>query len=220
MKFLRIFLIMNTIGFLLSMASVRLRISYFNELGLKISYLCFSYTIFPQKGKKRQKAAKDKKQKVQKKTKQKKENIFTSVYHEKGLNGLLRLLKALSDMAGSFLKKLFQHIRANKLSLHVAVAADDAAQTALLYGKVCAIVYPSFSMLTQTIKCKKFEVAVVPNFKSEKSEIQGSADIKIRVAILLAAVIQALLRYMKTIKPATISDKTKEQKGGAVKNEQ
>ena len=57
-------------------------------------------------------------------------------------------------------------------------------------------------------------------FRSEKSEIQGSADIKIRVAILLAAVIQALLRYMKTIKPATISDKTKEQKGGAVKNEQ
>jgi Ca2+/Na+ antiporter len=209
MKFFRIFLIMNAIGFLLSMASVRLRISYFNELGLKISYLCFSYTIFPQKEKKRQKAAKDKKQKE---AKQKKENIFTSVYHEKGLNGLLHLLKALSNMAGSFFKKIFQHIRASKLSLHVAVADEDAAQTALLYGKVCAIVYPSFSMLTQTIKCKKFEVAVVPNFKSKKSEIQGSADIKIRVAILLAAVIQALLRYMKTIKPATISDKTKEQK--------
>ena len=208
MKFLRIFLLMNLIGFLLSMASVRFRISYTNELKLKISYLFFSYTVFPKK----KKPPKAEKAKTKQPEEKKKENLFLKVYHEKGLKGLLHLLKALADMAGHALKTLFQHIRVKLLSLHVAVAEEDAAKTALTFGEVCGVVYPTFSVLTETMKCSKFEVAVEPDFQAKKTKIQGKADLKIRVAILLMTAIQALIRYMKTIKSAKISDKTKSKK--------
>ena len=62
MTFLKVFLVLTLLGFLLTMASVRLRISYYKELGLKISYLCFTFTIFPQKKKppkKKEQAKKD-----------------------------------------------------------------------------------------------------------------------------------------------------------------
>lgn len=217
MTFLKLFLIFNLIGFLLTMASVRFRISYYEELGLKISYLCFSYTVFPQKEKKRKKKAKAVKQK---KAKGKKENILKTVYHEKGLQGLLHLLQSLAQIAGGALKSLFRHMRAKKLSLHVSISEEDAAETALAYGKVCAVVYPAFSALTGAMQCKKFEVAVIPDFQSDKTKIQGEADIKVRVAILLTTAIQVLIKYMKTAKSATIDDENKKRKGGAANEQQ
>ena len=59
MTFLKVFLIMNAVFFLLSMASVRLRFSYYDTLHMKISYLFFSYTLLPQKEKKKAKKIRD-----------------------------------------------------------------------------------------------------------------------------------------------------------------
>lgn len=220
MTFLKVFLVLTLLGFLLTMASVRLRISYYKELGLKISYLCFTFTIFPQKKKPPKKKEQAKKAKKQEEEKPKKENIFQTVYREKGLEGLLHLLRSLVEIAGGTLKRLFTHLRAKKLSLHVSVANEDAAETALMYGKVCAVVYPSFSVLTGTMKCKKFEVAVVPDFQSGKTQIQGEADVTIRVAVLLITAAQALIRYMKTVKSAKLDDEQTKRKGGAVNEQQ
>ncbi|MCH3972083.1 MAG: DUF2953 domain-containing protein [Oscillospiraceae bacterium] len=219
MTFLKIFLSLNILFFFLSMASVRLRFSYYNKLGLKISYLCFSYTAFPRKEKK--KARKKPPEKTaEKKEKEKKENVFQRVYREEGLSGLLHLLKALADMAGGALKKLFQHIRAKRLSLHVSVAEGDAATTAIHYGYVCSAVYPAFSVITQAMKCSSFEVAVVPDFHGKETKIQGAADVKIRVLFLLTIALQALIRYMKLIKTAKIDNETNNKKGGAVNEQQ
>ena len=173
MTFLKIFLILTAINTILTMSSVRLRFSYCQELGLKISYLFFSYTVFPKKQKAKEKAAKAKKKKRADKEAKKKENLLQTVYHEKGLGGLLHLLQTLAQAAGGALQTLFRHIRAKKLSLHLAVAAEDAAQTAVLYGKVCAVVYPAVSVLASSMKCRHYEVAVVPNFQTEETAVQA-----------------------------------------------
>ncbi|MGI6283863.1 hypothetical protein, partial [Caproicibacterium lactatifermentans] len=86
MTFLKVFLIMNAVFFLLSMASVRLRFSYYDTLHMKISYLFFSYMLLPQKEKKKAKK-KQPSPKKEEKPKQKKENIFHKAYRERGLSG-------------------------------------------------------------------------------------------------------------------------------------
>ncbi|WP_404352815.1 DUF2953 domain-containing protein [Caproicibacterium sp. XB2] len=216
MTFLKVFLIMNAVFFLLSMASVRLRFSYYDTLHMKISYLFFSYMLLPQKEKKKAKK-KQPSPKKEEKPKQKKENIFHKAYRERGLSGLLHLLKGLADMASGALKTLFRHIRAKQLSLHISVAERDAATTAVKYGYVCAAVYPAFSVLTQAMRCRAFEVAVVPSFHGIQTKIQGTADVKIRVVFLITALIRALMAYMKLMKSAKINSDTQNQnrKGGA-----
>ncbi|WOC31052.1 MULTISPECIES: DUF2953 domain-containing protein [Caproicibacterium] len=215
MTFWKIFLLINAVGFLLTMASVRFRLSYEQELGLKISYLCFSYTVFPKK-------EKTKKQKLQRQVQNKKprENMLKTVYQEKGLRGLLHLLRFLTEIAAGALQNVFRHMRVKTLSLHVAVAQADAAETAVVYGNVCAVIYPTFSALTGKMQCKRFEVAVVPDFQAAQTKIQGYADVKVRVSILLITAVQALFKYMKTAKSATINEENKKGKGGVANERQ
>ena len=206
--------IVLVVAFLL-LCSVRIRATYREFFSLKLSYLFFSYTVFPQKKKK---TARKRKTRRKKQTQKKpEENIFKRAYREKGLVGFLRLLQGLAKAASTALRKILPHVRVRRLSVNVVVATADAADTAITYGLTCSVVYPAVAVLVASTRCRRYDVAVTADFDAEESRIDAAADIKVRVLFVIVAALYALFQYMKARKSATINTEvqTNERKGGA-----
>ncbi len=68
-----------------------------------------------------------------------------SLIKKYGIEWLLNLIKKVAELAVSALQDFFSHISVKKLSLSISVAGDDAADTAIKYGKYCAVVFLSGS---------------------------------------------------------------------------
>lgn len=56
------------------------------------------------------------------------------------------------------------------MSLSISVAGDDAADTAIKYGKYCAVVYPAVGTIVRVVKCKGYGVDINPNFSEKQKQ--------------------------------------------------
>lgn len=131
------------------------------------------------------KPKKEKKKKVKKqtpKTEQPKKATEKkpSLIKKYGIEWLLNLIKKVSELAVSALQDFFSHILIKKFSLSISVAGDDAADTAIKYGKYCAVVYPAVGTIVRVVKSKDYGVDINPNF-SEKAETEINFDFAARI---------------------------------------
>ena len=131
------------------------------------------------------KPKKEKKKKVKKqtpKTEQPKKATEKkpSLIKKYGIEWLLNLIKRVAELAVSALQDFFSHILIKKFSLSISVAGDDAADTAIKYGKYCAVVYPAVGTIVRVVKCKGYGIDINPNF-SEKAETEINFDFAARI---------------------------------------
>lgn len=132
----------------------------------------------PQKGKKKKVKKQTHKTEQPKKATEKKPSLIKKY----GIEWLLNLIKRVAELAVSALQDFFSHILVKKLSLSISVAGDDAADTAIKYGKYCAVVYPAVGTIVRAVKCKGYGVDINPNF-SEKAETEINFDFVARVFV-------------------------------------
>lgn len=151
------------------------------------------------------KPKKEKKKKVKKqtpKTEQPKKATEKkpSLIKKYGIEWLLNLIKKVAELAVSALQDFFSHILIKKLSLSISVAGDDAADTAIKYGKYCAVVYPAVGTIVRVVKCKGYGVDINPNF-SEKAETEINFDFVARVFVLrlVALVVKHGIKGLKLL---------------------
>lgn len=151
------------------------------------------------------KPKKEKKKKVKKqtpKTEQPKKATEKkpSLIKKYGIEWLLNLIKRVAELAVSALQDFFTHILVKKLSLSISVAGDDAADTAIKYGKYCAVVYPAVGTIVRVVKCKGYGVDINPNF-SEKAETEINFDFVARVFVfrLVALAVKHGIKGLKLL---------------------
>ncbi len=151
------------------------------------------------------KPKKEKKKKVKKqtpKTEQSKKPTEKkpSLIKKYGIEWLLNLIKKVAELAVSALQDFFSHILVKKLSLSISVAGDDAADTAIKYGKYCAVVYPAVGTIVRVVKCKGYGVDINPNF-SEKAETEINFDFVARVFVfrLVALAVKHGIKGLKLL---------------------
>lgn len=151
------------------------------------------------------KPKKEKKKKVKKqtpKTEQPKKATEKkpSLIKKYGIEWLLNLMKKVAELAVSALQDFFSHILVKKLSLSISVAGDDAADTAIKYGKYCAVVYPAVGTIVRAVKCKGYGVDINPNF-SEKAETEINFDFVARVFVfrLVALAVKHGIKGLKLL---------------------
>ena len=85
----------------------------------------------------------------------------------------------------------------------------DAADTALLYGRISAATYPIVSFLAAKDVLKKANVNIQSDFLSEKSEFRGEAVASVRLITLIYAAIKAGVYLMTR---DSLPENTKKQK--------
>lgn len=151
------------------------------------------------------KPKKEKKKKVKKqtpKTEQSKKPTEKkpSLIKKYGIEWLLNLIKKVAELAVSALQDFFSHILVKKFSLSISVAGDDAADTAIKYGKYCAVVYPAVGTIVRVVKCKGYGVDINPNF-SEKAETEINFDFVARVFVfrLVALAVKHGIKGLKLL---------------------
>ena len=172
-------------------AKIKVRIGYIEEeFILSFKLLFFVFTVSPEnKKKKKKKAKKKEKEKKERPAKKEKDNFFRSHTSDFGVFDYIELI-------GIVIEKFVAKIYFDKLEAEIRVAGDDAAQTALNFGRLNAAIYPIAGLINGHKRIKKLHIGITPDFTTTKSVYNAEAIAYIRIFDVLAAVI-AIIKYLR-----------------------
>ena len=173
-------------------------LTFAKELRFKIKY--FGIIIFDSEKNVKLKKAKRAKSVVKEKSEgkeDKKENFLKKTYKQKGLLGTITYFSKILML---LLKKLWWVVKKFKFRrfyLNLSVATNDAASTAINYGKICSAVYPIISFLETNADFKAKEINISADFDKSDSEFKISTSVTTRLFFWLVAAISALFEFLK-----------------------
>lgn len=206
--------------FFVILFSIRLTviIDYDDETVVTLKYLFIKIpladTSKPPKEKKPKNKKKDKNDDTSPKDKAKTEKakkgngLLKQLYIDQGYDGIVKMLKAVGNSLNGFFGKLYKTLTIDEFYLTMITAGNDAADTALKHGKLCAWVYPVLGKLVSTCKVKKYDFDISPDFLATKSK--ASAYVRLHVIpihITNAAVVLAVQLLFKVLFKVLFSKK-------------
>lgn len=237
-----LYIILAVIALIVILFSIKVSVTavYDETFTLDIKWLFIKLRIYPEDEEKKakkeaKKAEKEQKKKNSKKEKPKKEkteesaspksNIFKDFYNNQGFAATVNLIRTAAAQLGGFLKGVYRAFVIENLTVLLRVSAgDDAAQTAIKYGKVCSAVYPAMGFICSNMKVKQYDVNVVPDFISAENTATFKLSLSVRPIKLTNAVIVLAFRLifkvlLKLLKGSKKNDKsiTNTMKGGTAK---
>ncbi|MBR4050970.1 MAG: DUF2953 domain-containing protein [Clostridia bacterium] len=214
--------ILGIIAFFVLIFSIRFTVymTYDEEFKLDISWLFIKLHILPKK-EKPEKEKKPKKEKEPKeenkeqqpeeeKPKEKKDNIIVSFYKNQGFSGVLQLLKDTVNAINGMFGTIFRHFVFRELKVYMTVGASDAAETAQLYGKTCAAVFPAMGLITSTCKVKEYDCAVRPNFMAAEKTAIFRVVLSFRPIFATTAVVVLAFKLLFKVVFKLLKNKPKE----------
>lgn len=114
---------------------------------------------------------------------------------------LISILSIITSFVKSFLRLFAGSVRIRSSRLHIVVAAEDAADTAIAYGALTQAVNLLFPMLDGIKTFKHLprgkELSVRADFLSDTPKIDADVELYIRVGSALKAVCLAAIRAFK-----------------------
>ena len=193
--------------FLIGCIPVGADVSYLGGvLTVKAKIGLLRLTLLPKKPKKPQKQKKPKKSKEKPKPEKPKEKKKPQPLSG-GISGVMELLQFACDTLGDLRRKL----RMERLELHVRFGAgDDAAKTAIRYGRAWALIGTMLPMLERIFVIKERDIGAELDYnKEEKMTLDARLCITITIGRALALALRAGIRFLKIYKQMN--------KGGAEK---
>lgn len=179
------------IGIIL-MINVRFYATYEDTLRVIAKFLFWEFILLPESEKEEKKKKKRKnRKKAKKKDENEKKEYVKKVSKTKGIEGLASILIELVKLICSAIKGLAEHAVVKKFEFLVKVAGEDAADTALKYGKYCGVIYSAVSLICGTAKCDDYTLKVAPDF-SDNAKTQIDLDVRFNIRVFY--IIKYLLR--------------------------
>ena len=171
--------------FLILLIKIEVLMQYSQEITLVLKILFFKIVLLspdkPKEEKKKKEPEKEKPKEEKPKEKKpeekkKKQSYLSKLKEKKGLSGLVSLFVSVAKIAVGALKGIFSHIVLKKFDVGIALSGDDAASTAVTYGKLCSVIYPAINVITSVMVCKDYHVTIEPVFDIDK-DTEVFADI-------------------------------------------
>lgn len=194
-------LLLTTVLFL----PLKVFVSFKEEFSVIIKFVGIKVFEVPEKATKKKTSVKNKSEKTEKEQKPKSQllentkQIFVSLKEKYGFAGAVnKIFKFIGELL-SHIKPYLRHIKIKKIKLNLKVASNDAASTAIDYGKVCSAVYPVLAYL-DTFKAVYFkEINLSSDFTSQKSEFDFSLQANIPIIYLFLVALKVVVDYKKFI---------------------
>ncbi len=229
-----LWIILGIIAFFIVLFSIRVTVymTYDEDFKLDISWLFIKLHILPKKEKpekeKPEKPVEEKKQEEPKPEEEKKDNIIVNFYNNQGFSGVIQLLRDTVSAINGMFGSIFKHLIFRELKLYMTVGTGDAAQTAILYGKTCSVVFPAMGLITSTCKVKEYDCGVQPNFMAPDKTAVFRAVISMRPIFITNAVIvlgikllfKVVFKLLKNSKPAPVEQNAEQAQTNTVNNSQ
>ncbi len=111
----------------------------------------------------------------------------------------LYLVKRLVELVKAVTREFCRCARLKVCHIHIAVATDDAAETARLYGTVSGIVWGLLEFLSHNMSVKRCDkkIVIVPDFTSTEPQLDMKLVLKIKPIHALGAVMHLLPLFTK-----------------------
>ena len=142
--------------------------------------------------------------KKQKKIKAKKKNDVSAEQDEKKkltAEDIFSTIELVTELAGTFFKKLSKHLKLDRLVVIIDVGSDDPMKTALLYGGVSQAVAYLVEFLDNTVtlapKYPERDVRVNADFLSESFKMEIKLSASLRVWHVLDVLLSVAYGYVK-----------------------
>lgn len=167
--------------------SITFRVLYTDNFRITVGIGKLKYTLLP---------APEKEKKV--KEKSEKGDIKETVLL------VLDIVKSVLPPVFDLLKK----VRITSLCVDITVGGDDAAQTAINYGRINAIFHSSLSALRNLVKVKAKRIKIDCDFLKPETEQRIFFKMKIRIFFIIIAALRMGYRFLgNTLKRKKNKDK-------------
>ena len=226
-----LYIIIGVIAFFIALLSVKfvVTVHYEDDIAVSVSWLFLKFNILP-KSDKEEKPKKEKKKKddevkpkdeneIIKEPKKKKDNMFVRFYRNRGVSGVVQLLKDAANALGGMFKRIGRAFLFEELFISLKIGASDSAETAIKYGKVCSAAFPAMGLIVSTMRVKKYSIEINPDFIYGKNEARLHTKISVRPIVLINAVIilafellfKVVIKLLKhsKVKKTTVEKQTK-----------
>ncbi len=216
-------IILGIIAFFIVLLSIKVVVTvhYEDDVELSVGWLFLKFKILPSE-KKEKKPEKEKKPKEEKPKeeseiikepkKKKQDNMFVRFYRNRGVEGVVQLIKDAAKAVGGMFKRIGRAFLFEELFISLTVGKGDSAQTAIKYGETCSAVFPAMGLIVSTMRVKKYSLEINPDFIYGNSNAKLHTKISVRPIKLINAVIVVafellfkvvikLLKHSKAQKP-------------------
>ena len=169
---------------------VKVRIIYNETLKVTVGVLFFNFKLIPAKEKKEKKPKKGKEITLEKVVEEKKEEVKPNI---------LELISLIKNIITKITEQFNKHLNVSIKELHIKVATDDAAKTALLYGAVSQSVVYLLEIIQKNVKkVKKGRILVVSDFTGTDFDARINITFKLRVWQILSLALKTAFTYIKS----------------------
>jgi len=196
-----LYIILGIIAFFVLLLSVKLAVTvhYEDDVSVSVKWLFLKFNILPKKEDKKPKKEKEKKKKEEKPKKEsevipepkkkKQDNMFVRFYRNKGVDGVVQLLKDAAKALGGMFKRIGRAFLFEELFVSLTVGAGDSAETAVKYGKTCSAVFPAMGFIVGNMRVEKYSIDVIPDFINGSNVAKLHTTVSLRPIKLINAVI-------------------------------
>lgn len=172
---------------------VRVSLKFKEEFSVKVYFL--GIKIYEPKEKEEKPKQKGKTQNNA--IKEKPKTLLLKLKEKHGFSGAVREIFGFLKDVFTHIKAFLKHIKIEKLKLFINVASDDAAKTAIDYGRVCAVTYPFLSALDSMANIEYKKIDIKSDFEATESEFSFGFNVKLRIFYLLIALFKVYNEYTK-----------------------
>lgn len=134
------------------------------------------------------------------KKKSKKPNYLEKLIEKKGFKSAVDEIISYLKIIFNALKGVHKKIKIDSFDCRITVATNDAAETAIAYGAVCAAVYSLMGFLSSVINFNYKDIIINSNFDNDKYDLYLFFKLKIKIFHIITIIIKMLFDLIKNKK--------------------
>ena len=147
---------------------------------------------------------------------EKKQSFFGALKEQRGFFGALKFFADAGKMLGGAVAKIYRGIRIDRLVLHAAISGDDAADTAIQYGRICAGAFPALSFLLSSTRGydpanpKTRDIEITPDYAGEGIKIYFIGEFTLFPIRMVGNLLWAVIKF--AVSQIRLTSKLKKEK--------
>lgn len=126
-------------------------------------------------------------------------NDFFYVLKKRGFVKSFKMFYDILDASRDVFVKLMKNVIINNLKLIVKVGSTNSALTAIRYGQVSSIVYPTVSLVNSVCSPKELLLQVSPDFNGQKITFELEISISGNVFRMIPVFFLAVKKYKEFV---------------------
>lgn len=148
---------------------------------------------------------------AEKNKKKQKQSLFGTLREERGFWGAVQFFVDIGKALGGAMVRIYRGVVVNKFTLRVAIAGEDAADTAIKYGEVCSAAFPALSFLLVNARRYTQDIEINPHFSGDGNQIYFDGEFVIYPILVLAHLLGAILRFIILQVKITLKNKKNQE---------